>query len=153
MDNNKCRISVEIDFKCQTASTDSTKLEIMIKSVCGRFGVENATVSIAIVDDDYIRQINQKFLGNDTATDVISFELSDEQDQTRVFDIVVNAALAAREAAQRSHEAGDELALYALHGLLHNLDFGDSDNTQAKRMHETEAKILQEFGYPIVYNS
>lgn len=153
MDDSKSDISVEIDVKCQMAATDMAKLQAMIKSVCGRFGVENAAVSIVIVDDEHIRRINDKFLGKDTATDVISFELSDEQDEKKVYDIVVNAALAKEEAGKRGHEPGDELALYVLHGLLHNLGFGDVDSKQAEKMHEAEDGILQEFGYPVVYNS
>ena len=60
--------------------------------------------------------------------------------------------MAVRQANQRGHSSEAELALYITHGLLHNLGFDDSTKKQARKMHETEDKILQEFGYGIVYN-
>ena len=46
--------------------------------------------------------------------------------EARIFDLIVNGELAAREAARRGHGAEAELALYITHGLLHNLGFNDA---------------------------
>jgi probable rRNA maturation factor len=60
--------------------------------------------------------------------------------------------MAVRQANLRGHTSEAELALYITHGLLHNLGFDDSAENQARKMHETEDEILQEFGYGMVYN-
>ena len=96
--------------------------------------------------------INQRFLDRTTATDVISFDLSDADDDCRTFDIVVNADQASRQANERQHSKQAELALYITHGMLHNLGFDDLNPEQAKKMHETEDKILQQHGFGLVYN-
>ena len=123
--------------------------------VCGRFGLDRATVSVGIVDDAEMGRLNQRFLGHDGPTDVLSFDLSDgqEPDERRVFDLLVNGELAAREAALRGHGAEAELALYITHGLLHNLGLDDATARQAGEMHDTEDEMLRALGYGAVYQS
>lgn len=70
----------------------------------------------------------------------------------KIFELVVNGERAAKEANVRGHSGEAELALYVVHGLLHNLGFDDSTKADTKKMHETEDEILQELGYGLVYN-
>jgi rRNA maturation RNase YbeY len=70
-----------------------------------------------------------------------------------VFDLIVNGEMARRQAAERGHSSGAELALYITHALLHQLGFDDGDEKSAGRMHREEDEILQYFGYGTVYNT
>jgi probable rRNA maturation factor len=124
----------------------------MAQKVAGRFGAKKARINFAVLGDDQIIGLNRKFLSKTGTTDVISFDLSDDEDSLRFFDIVVNAEMAIRQAKSRGHKSQAELALYFLHGLLHNLGFDDSTAKEAVKMHKTEDDILQEFGYGVVYN-
>ncbi|OHB65226.1 MAG: rRNA maturation RNase YbeY, partial [Planctomycetes bacterium RBG_13_62_9] len=112
-------------------------------------------ISIGIVDDAEMRRLNRKHLSRRGSTDCLSFDLSDEADprRPRVFDIIVNGELAIHEAARRGHSAGAELALYIVHGLLHQLGFDDATARQAERMHRMEDEILRDVGYGSVYNA
>ena len=148
-------IQITKNFKGIDISGD--KIKKLVKAVCRRFGRHEPTdikyeISIAIVDDNEIQQFNREFLNSKAPTDCISFDLSDDEDGPKVFDLIVNGEMAVRQANQRGHLSEAELALYITHGLLHNLGFDDSTKSQAKKMHETEDEILQEFGYGIVYN-
>lgn len=133
------------------------KIKKMAKAICNRFARHEPReikyeISIAIVDDNAIRQLNRKFLNSKAATDCLSFDLSNDEKGLKIFDLVVNGEMAVRQANERGHSNEAELALYITHGLLHNLGFDDSAKSQARKMHETEDEILQEFGYGIVYN-
>ncbi|NLK41673.1 MAG: rRNA maturation RNase YbeY [Planctomycetes bacterium] len=110
-----------------------------------------ATVTITIVGDAQMQQYNQRFLRHDSTTDVISFDLTDEFEPMRVFDIIVNAELAARRSRQRGHRPEAELALYIIHGLLHNLGFDDAEAQDFMRMHQTEEVILESLGFGGIY--
>ncbi len=125
----------------------------MTESICRKFGLNSATVSIAVLDGEAIRKVNKRFLKKDTATDVISFDLSDEGRAEKVFELIVNGEKARREGEVRGHGPEGELALYVVHGLLHNLGFDDSDGVRAEKMHRQEDEILQQFGYGIIYES
>ncbi len=147
-------VTVQITRHFEKIPADLARLKKLVRTVCRRFGVAHAVVSIGIVDDAEITALNRKFLHHRGTTDCLSFDLSDEADpeRARVFDLIVNGALAMREAARRGHEAEAELALYITHGLLHDLGFDDAAPGPAQEMHRTEDEILQHLGYGLVYN-
>jgi len=148
-------ITVRITKHFRGTPLDSSKLRTLVRAICGRFEVREAVVSIGIVNDAEMSELNMRFLGHEGTTDSLSFDLSDNADpeEAKIFDLIVNGELAAREGARRGHGADAELALYVTHGLLHNLGFNDATAAQAKKMHRMEDEILQHQGYGFVYNS
>jgi len=148
----KQRITVQITRKFESINVSLPRLKRLAKAVCAHFKISKATVGITITDDTEIRRLNRRFLNHSRTTDCLSFNLSDDEDAVKSFDLVVNGELALREAKRRGHPAEAELALYITHGLLHNLGFDDSTRKQAQKMHNTEDKILRQFGYGPVYS-
>lgn len=155
MPPNDQNIVVQIAANSEKIGAGAANIEQLVKAVCSRFDLENATISIAIVDDAHFREINAKFRNSKTTSDCLSFDLSDDGEPAspKLFELVVNGELAAKEAEQRNHSSEAELALYITHGLLHNLGFDDSTEELAKQMHEAEDRILQQLGYGFVYNT
>ena len=152
MPTDEDSIVVEIADDFRQVQLDRRRLKKMVRTVCQRFGVRQATISIAVLCDEAIHKINKQFLNRDSTTDVISFNLS-ETGKAKTFEVVVNGRRAEHEAESRGHNAESELALYVLHGLLHNLGFDDASRQEAQRMHKTEDEILQQFGYGTVFGS
>lgn len=147
--------TIEITRQFPDETADDSELETLVRAICEKFGLSGATISVGVVDDDRISELNRQFLDHEGTTDSLSFDLSDgdDPDEPRVFDLIVNGQMAAREAAERGHSPRAELALYVTHGLLHQLGFDDGTPEQARRMHETEDEILQHTGFGVVYNS
>ena len=146
-------ITVQFAKSFNEIDVSFSKLEELIKTTCRQFELFEAIVSVAIVDDNDITEVNKQFLNRSKITDCISFDLSDHNpDSPKVFDLVVNGEMAQRLAQLRSISAEAELALYVIHALLHNLGFDDATQEQAKKMHNTEDKILQQQGFGLVYN-
>ncbi len=151
-------IVIQISRSFETVDVSLPKLESLAKAVCNRFagpGTPNTgyEISIAIVDDAEIQELNTQFLNHKTTTDCLSFDLSDEDEESKIFDLIVNGEMAVRQAKLRGHSSEAELALYITHGLLHNLGFDDLTPDQARAMHDAEDEILQQLGYGFVYNS
>ena len=173
-------IAVQITKNFQNINVSLSKIEKLVKAICNRFKLANATISIAIVDDTQMRKVNAQFLNHKSTTDCLSFDLSDEgsavrrpadreagsdhsparrasapsrQESGRTFELIINGELALKEANLRGHSSEAELALYITHGLLHNLGFDDSTQSGAQKMHDTEDEILQQIGYGLVYNN
>ncbi len=144
-------VQIAEDFKNIDISVP--RLKKLVKAVCSRFKLSRAAISIAIVDDTQICEVNKQFLNCNCPTDCLSFDLSDDDtDAPKSFELVVNAERAVKEANLRAHSTEAELALYITHGLLHNLGFDDSTRDHAQKMHDTEDEILQQLGYGLVYN-
>jgi probable rRNA maturation factor len=153
-------VVVEIAKNFKDIDVCLPKLEKLVKVVCNRFTRNEVRdtryeIGIAIVGDAEIRKLNKQFLNRKSTADCLSFDLSDDDTEgaPKSFELVVNAEIAVKEANLRGHSSEAELALYITHGLLHNLGFDDSTQTQAGKMHRTEDEILQQLGYGSVYNS
>ena len=150
-------IIIQITKNFNGINISPQKIKKLAKAVCNRFARDKSQdtrceISIAIVNDNEIRELNRQFLNSKAATDCLSFDLSDSEKGPKIFDLVVNGEMAVRQANQRGHSNEAELALYITHGLLHHFGFDDSTKNQARKMHDTEDEILQEFGYGPVYN-
>ena len=144
-------ITVHIVRNFQDIELPLPRIKKLVKAICSRFKLSNATVGIAVVDKEQMRKVNAQFMNSKSTTDCLSFDLSEDKSR-KLFELVVNGELAQKEANLRGHSSEAELALYITHGLLHNLGFDDSTRKQARKMHDNEDKILQQFGYGLVYN-
>lgn len=107
----------------------------------------SGTLSLAVVDEEEMTELNRRFLGREEPTDVLSFPMQDEDESNMFGEIVICADVAAREADARKMPYDAELALYAVHGLLHLLGYDDGTPGQRKRMRKRESEILAAFGF------
>ncbi len=138
-------IVVQIAKKFDSIDICLPRLKKLVKAICDRFKLSEATISIAIVDDAQIRKVNKQFLNRDSTTDCLSFDLSDDDTNApKSFELVVNAEMAVKEAKSRDHSSEAELALYITHGLLHNLGFDDSQ--QGRLCPELHVDVYRLFG-------
>ena len=163
-DKKQQNIIVRITKNFKDINIDLERIENLVKSICLRFGrskkpPDKYEISIVIADNKSISKLNRQFLGRSSPTDCLSFNLSDEPESPapkspnlKLFELVVNAERALRQAALRHLESQAELALYITHSLLHQFGFDDSTKAQAKKMHDTEDEILQQHGFGLVYN-
>jgi len=124
----------------------------MLQEICRRKRVKAVVLNVHITDSRQIKKVNRKYLNSTRDTDVISFDLSDSFEPLRHFDLIVNAEMAQKKADRFGHKFESELALYVIHGLLHNLGYDDIEPEKAKKMHRMEDKILIEFGYGAAYS-
>ncbi len=122
-------------------------------------GVAEATISIAVVDDETIHRLNRDFLKHDFATDVISFLLDGTEGtsdpraaqqrgagKSLNGEIVLSADTAQREAAAIGWPAADEMTLYIVHGLLHLCGFDDLTKSELPIMRRRERDVLEALG-------
>jgi probable rRNA maturation factor len=92
------------------------------------------TVAIVVMDDAEIAELNRAHLGRAGPTDVLAFPMGEYDPERRAWllgEIAVSFETAAREAAARRLPREQELARYAVHGLLHLI--GYADHTAARR--------------------
>ncbi len=93
-------------------------------------------ISLALVDESTSRQLNQKFAGNDYATDVLSFDYLEGESRVSLQhdvrgEIVICLPLAERQAAQHDCSLATELTMLVVHGVLHLLGYDHDDTSRA----------------------
>lgn len=145
-------ITTQVSYEYETSDFDEKEIVKNTESICRKLGLENVFVSIVILDDKNITAANKAFLKHDYATDVISFDLSDDDEEEKIYEMLVNGELAARESINRGHKQFAELMLYITHGLLHNLGYDDSTEDSAAKMHNKEDELLESQGLGKVFS-
>jgi probable rRNA maturation factor len=103
-----------------------------------------AALNIAVVDDRRIARLHEEYLGDSRPTDVLTFDLrDDERSEAIEGEIVVSADTARREADRRGLDASEELIRYVIHGVLHLLGMDDKRPADRQRMRREETRILK----------
>lgn len=109
-----------------------------------------AELSLALVDDEGIVELNRRFLGREGVTDVLAFPYGESEGKVEG-EIIVNAELAVRQAEDRPHGAKEELLLYIAHGVLHLLGYDDHEPEETRRMRRREQDVLTAAGFRAEY--
>ena len=115
-------------------------------------GISNATISIAIVADATIHDLNRRFLQHEYPTDVLSFVL-EQNEGSLDGEIIVSADYALRSAHEYRWSADDELLLYVLHGTLHLVGHDDQDDDSRALMRDRERHYLSQLHVTLPANA
>lgn len=129
---------------------DAEVLAMAARLVLKQFGVAQANWSIAIVDDPTIHSLNRQYLQHDYETDVLSFPLSEPDDEVSAGDLIISIDTARRVATEYGCPLAQELLLYVIHGSLHLVGLDDSTPEQAAEMRRWEGTFLNQFGYQLL---
>jgi len=137
-------MTIQIANRQKHAAIDRKALRALCTRLLRRHG-SDADLSLCYVDDAAIRELNERYLGHDGATDVLAFPLGGGPGPDRLLgEIVVSVETAVAEAARRGIPAEAELALYTVHGLLHLLGYDDRTPADRRRMRRAEREALAE---------
>jgi probable rRNA maturation factor len=96
-------------------------------------------VTVALITDQRMRQLNATYRKTDKATDVLSFPalgpaLAPGPD---LGDLAIALGVAKRQAHEYGHDLATEVRILALHGLLHLLGYDhEADQGQMRRLEE-----------------
>ena len=146
MNTESDSIEIEINDTQNYVRVDHAWLEGLARRTLRDQGIERAAVSIALVDDAMIEEVNRFHLGHDWPTDVVTFRLSDSDDPVLSAELVISAQMARLTALIAGIEVEAELALYVVHGLLHLCGYDDSTAKGAAEMRRQEAEALRRKG-------
>lgn len=117
-----------------------------------------AEVSVTLVNDETIREMNGKFRNIDASTDVISFPLGEngvydvnpETGAKMLGDIVISVEHALSQADLYGHGIEREVAFLTVHSMLHLLGYDhEQGGLQKTIMREKEEKVLDALGLAI----
>jgi probable rRNA maturation factor len=137
--------SIDISAPESLSRLDLARLRRAVQAIAADAGIERGSVSIALVDDRTIHELNRKYLEHDYPTDVLSFVLESEPGQLEG-EIVVSADMAERRAAEFGWRGEDELLLYVIHGALHLVGHDDQAAETQLEMRKYESRYLALFG-------
>ena len=138
--------TIEIAADEQPHAIDRPRLTKAVRGVLQEAGIQSAEISIAIVTDERMHELNRQYLQHDYPTDVLSFVLEfDEVQKSLDGEIIASSDYAAREAQRYGWTANDELLLYIIHGCLHLVGHDDTTPDAKQAMRAAEKRHLAAF--------
>jgi probable rRNA maturation factor len=134
-------IHIAIANRQRALPVDRRRLRRVLRTILKDEGIAEAEISLAIVDDRTIRELHRRYLGQDEATDVLSFVF--ERSEGRLEgEVVVSADTARTAGARYGNSPADELLLYVIHGTLHLAGYRDDSRRARASMRAKERKYL-----------
>lgn len=122
-------------------------LEDVLNFTFKKLNIENKSVSVILVDENYIKEINRMYRDKDAVTDVISFAFLDSKDleeEILLGDIYICVPRMKKQALEFGHSEKRELSFLAIHGLLHLLGYDHMNKNDEEVMFGLQEEILSE---------
>ncbi len=158
------QISVQYALSEQLRTLASVPEQERLRGWCRhllqRLHVTDGEVTLRIVTEAEMQQLNARYRGRDRVTNVLSFpfEGPDEQQAHSIEmpvrllgDIVLCATVISREAAAQNKSSEAHWAHMVVHGVLHLLNYDHQESEAADEMERLETEMLRELGYPPPY--
>ena len=111
--------------------------------------LENADVTLRLVDRAEGRALNRAYRHRDYATNVLTFAYPDQQPLSG--DIVMCLPVIEEEARRQRKTLEAHLAHLTVHGVLHLQGFDHEIEDDAELMEGIETEIVSKLGYPDPY--
>lgn len=126
--------------------TNKRKLAAFISNLLliNREEVKKIQLTYIFCTDAYLLEINQQFLHHNTFTDIITFDMS-EEDDTLTGEIYISTERVAENAQKFGASYQQELHRVIFHGALHLCGFKDKTITDKQEMTRQENDCLKAY--------
>lgn len=106
------------------------------------------TISVHLVEEKEMRELNKKHRKKDRVTDVLSFPLLSKKEMrddiySEVGDVFLCLPRIKKQAAEYGVSFEEEIARMLAHGVLHLLGFDHKNKKSAKKMFHLQEKIVK----------
>ena len=142
-------MEILIDNRQKRIELDQQELRKKTERILEGLGCSASSIlSIALVENTEMAELNFAYRGKEGPTNVLSFSQAEGEAPAHrdlLGDVVISADRAADDAAQLNY-TNDEMVLYLLiHGILHLVGYEHGDPAEALTMEQKLEKIFQQF--------
>ena len=124
---------------------DRALLEARARTLLRELGHQKSELSISLVCDDEMAELNGRFRAEAAPTDVLSFSLLEGEHAAfhgdLLGEVVIDVEIAARQASTIGHGLDAEMARLLIHGTLHLLGFDHQQEEEARAMEAAEDRL------------
>lgn len=122
------------------------KIQTTARRILSALGYPEAQLSILIMDDGQIAELNMAYLNHAGPTNVISFPMQEGQfsDITPdlLGDVVISADTSHREAVEAGIEMAERFNQLLIHGILHLVGYDHVNSEEAAAVMEQKSNQL-----------
>lgn len=108
-------------------------------------------VSLSLVDNVEIQQLNRDYRGKDNPTDVLSFPMIDDEtplmgEEKILGDIVISVEKAVEQAKEYNHSFYREMCFLTVHSMFHLMGYDHMEEDEERLMRHKEEEVLTLLG-------
>ena len=121
------------------------RLKKVALAILDLVGQKNTELSVALIGDREMQQLNAQYRGKDYPTDVLSFpvETAVPLSTPLLGDVIISVDKAAAQARELRRTLDNEMITLLIHGIVHLMGYDHERSAQdAKIMTRLEKKIL-----------
>lgn len=144
LDHGAIEVAWDVDGERPLTDADVRRAAAAALEHGGRPGIGLGVVFVA---DERLAAMHAEHLDDPSPTDVITFDLG-EDDAGPAGELYVSVDRARAVAAARGVEPARELALYVVHGALHLCGFDDHAPRERAAMRVAERDVMARLGFP-----
>lgn len=126
----------DVDFVFKNKTLNNRWLRLVAESEIKRIG----DISIIFCSDNYILDINQRYLQHDYFTDIITFDYCEGDKLSG--DLFISIDSVKENAMEYGSEFSDELNRVIVHGILHLIGYDDHTEEDIAMMRKKENNYL-----------
>ena len=120
---------------------DKKNIRELIKKICLEENKKLGFINCVFCSDNYLIEINNKYLQHDYFTDIITFDHS-ENKRNIEGDLYISVDRTKENAKKYKVDENTELIRVIIHGLLHLIGYKDKTKKEKALMSEKENKYL-----------
>ncbi len=157
-------LDLQLASDCTNMPTQE-EIQLWLDTLLSYQQLTDKEMTVRIVDDAEIQQLNQQYRGKDTVTNVLSFPFEmpelvlpegiemDESISNFLGDIVISAQVVKQESKQQNKLLKHHWAHMLIHGTLHLLGYDHIEEQEAEEMESIEIAILQKLAIDDPYHN
>jgi probable rRNA maturation factor len=141
------RVDIRVEFSPPPEAEGRVR-EAVLATLAHEKQQEESAVTLLLTDELTIRRLNRQFMGEDKATDVLSFPAGDPTPGTEKYlgDIAISVPTARAQAEQSQIPVNAEIQLLAIHATLHLLGYDHLVSEAKRTMWAIQFQILSDLG-------
>lgn len=126
-----------VDFKIES---ENAVIQWLLETISSE-GRQAGVINIIFCNDEYLLDLNQRFLERDTLTDVIAFDYHEEEEEASG-DVFISIERIRDNAGRLALSFEEELHRVLVHGILHLCGLSDATADEKALMTSKEDKYL-----------
>ena len=142
---------MSISYHTDNVSKPKLKYRIVsvwLKQVVLKFGCITGELTYIFCSDEYLKEINSKYLNHDYYTDIVTFDYNEGNVVSG--DMFISVSRVKENSELFKCDLGDEFLRVMVHGLLHLIGYNDGSDLEREAMRELENECI--FMYKEIWN-
>lgn len=148
-------ITIAIEGPCAALADEADLRAVVLHTLAAEGAADQVALTVVLVDDPTIHDLNRRFLDHDEPTDVITFALDGDAGEDagqfvlpdqgafrQLGEIYISCERAAAQSGEWDSDPAREVRFLVVHGVLHLLGWDDATPEARAQMLARQEEIL-----------